>query len=388
MTETSIPWPATGGGDAGTYSDDQWSDIWRKLFTRDRTSEGVIQGFTNELAVSGVTSPVSIATGAAIVDGKYYENDVATTKVIATPSTGNSRIDLVVLRKGWVAQTVRITVITGTPSATPSRPSLTQSDGTTWDIELAELIITDAGNITVTDNRHFAVSSLSSLRAPEQTVTIVSGAVTISHGMTYIEITNEGTPAVDALQTINGGYTGQIIIIRPAAGDTVTLEHLTGNLDLTRNQLWQLVDVDRFMMLRFDGSNWVELFPGEQRFTEIAFIVDGAGTVIAAEEKTGINIPIEFDCAILAVRAGADVSGTIEIDLWVDSYANYPPTVADSIVASAPISLSSAIKYEDTTLTDWITRLNRGEWLRPDVATTPAPATITAITVVLEVTKL
>jgi len=388
MTETSIPWPETGGGDAGTYSDDQWSDIWRKLYTLDRAEEGVINGFANELAVSGVTSPVSIATGAALVDGKYYESTAAETKSISTPTTGNSRIDVIVLRKGWVAQTVRIAVVAGTQAPSPTKPAITQSDGTTWDVELAELIITDAGNITVTDNRHFAVSSLSSLRAPPLSVTIVSGAITIQHGTTDVEVTNEGTPAVDILTTINGGYTDQVITLRPAPGDEVQLDHGAGNLALARDQDWWLIDVDRYIMLKFDGSNWVELFPGSQRFTEIAFIIDGAGTVIAAEEKTGINIPIKFDAEILAQQTVADVSGTIEIDLWVDSFANYPPTVADTIVASAPISLSSAIKDEDTTLTGWTTRLLRGDWMRPDVATTPAPATITAVTVLLEVTKL
>ena len=149
-----------------------------------------------------------------------------------------------------------------------------------------------------------------------------------------------------------------------------------------------MIDVDRFMMLRYDGSNWVELFPGTQRFGEIAYLIDGGGTLVSSGEKININIPIEFDCEILAVRAGASQSGTIEIDEWVDSYANYPPTVGDSIVASAPISLSAADKYEDTTLTNWITRLNRGDWLRPDVAATPAPVSIQAVTIVHEITIL
>jgi hypothetical protein len=41
------------------------------------------------------------------------------------------------------------------------------------------------------------------------------------------------------------------------------------------------------------------------------------------------------------------------LDLWVDSYANYPPTNADSITASAKPALSSATKNTSTAISTW-----------------------------------
>ncbi len=48
-------------------------------------------------------------------------------------------------------------------------------------------------------------------------------------------------------------------------------------------------------------------------------------------------------------------TGSCVIDIWVDTYANFPPTVADTITASAKPTISSAAKYKDTTLTGWDT---------------------------------
>lgn len=56
-----------------------------------------------------------------------------------------------------------------------------------------------------------------------------------------------------------------------------------------------------------------------------------------------------------------DVSGSITYDIWVDSYANYPPTDADSIVASAAPAVSSALKNASTSLTGWTTSLSEGD---------------------------
>lgn len=159
MAELSTPWPASGGGDAGSYSDDQWSDIWRQLFNTDRATQGILRASVssglNELVVSGVASPVAIASGIALVDGKFYRNSASVNKTISTPATGLDRIDRIVLRKDFAGQTVRVTVITGTPAGSPSAPSITQNDGVTWDLPLAQVYITDAGTITITDEREW-----------------------------------------------------------------------------------------------------------------------------------------------------------------------------------------------------------------------------------------
>jgi len=57
----------------------------------------------------------------------------------------------------------------------------------------------------------------------------------------------------------------------------------------------------------------------------------------------------------------ADVSGSAVIDVWKDTYANYPPTVADTITASAKPTLTAATRAEDSTLTGWTTSVAAGD---------------------------
>ena len=103
-------------------------------------------------------------------------------------------------------------------------------------------------------------------------------------------------------------------------------------------------------------------------FTEqagVPFVIDGGGSVITTGIKGDIEIP--FDCVVKSVRMLADQSGSIVVDLWKDTYANYPPTVADSITASAVPTITTALKSEDSTLTGWTTTLTKGDIIRYNV---------------------
>jgi hypothetical protein len=57
----------------------------------------------------------------------------------------------------------------------------------------------------------------------------------------------------------------------------------------------------------------------------------------------------------------AVTSGSIVVDVWKDTYANYPPTVADTITASAKPTITTATKSEDSTLTGWTTSVAAGD---------------------------
>jgi hypothetical protein len=89
--------------------------------------------------------------------------------------------------------------------------------------------------------------------------------------------------------------------------------------------------------------------------------IDGNSTPITAGLKGYMEIP--FNCEIVSAILLADVSTNTVIDIWKDTYANYPPTVADTITAAAKPTLSSAVQYKDTTLIGWTKTLNQGEIL-------------------------
>lgn len=87
--------------------------------------------------------------------------------------------------------------------------------------------------------------------------------------------------------------------------------------------------------------------------------IDGGGSTITTGRRGAIEIP--FACTITAVRVFADQTGSIVLDIWKDSYANYPPTIGDSITASAKPTISSATKSQDTTLSGWTTTFAAGD---------------------------
>jgi len=102
----------------------------------------------------------------------------------------------------------------------------------------------------------------------------------------------------------------------------------------------------------------------------LGITIDGGGVAITTGQKKYLRIP--YACEITVAELVADVSGSIVIDVWKDTYANYPPTVADTITAAAKPTLSTAIKSTDATLTGWTKTLAEGDYLgfNVDSATT------------------
>ena len=116
--------------------------------------------------------------------------------------------------------------------------------------------------------------------------------------------------------------------------------------------------------------------------SSINFVIDGGGSAITTGVKGFIEIP--FACTINQVTMLADQSGSIVVDIWKDTYANYPPTDADSITAAAVPTISTATKSQDATLTGWTTSIAAGDILGYNV---DSATTVTRVTVALKVTR-
>lgn len=110
--------------------------------------------------------------------------------------------------------------------------------------------------------------------------------------------------------------------------------------------------------------------------------IDGAGSAITTGIKGYLYVP--YACTITVAELAADVSGSIVIDVWKDTAANFPPTDADSIAASAPPTLSSAQRSSDSTLTGWTVSLAAGDYLGFNV---DSASTVTRVTLALKVTR-
>jgi len=112
---------------------------------------------------------------------------------------------------------------------------------------------------------------------------------------------------------------------------------------------------------------------------QLSIEIDGQGSAIATGAYGYWRVP--YACTIDSWDLVADQSGSIVIDVWKDTYANYPPVDADSITASAPPTLTSVIKDQDATLTGWTTSLAEGDYLAVNVdsITTVEKATLTLV---------
>ena len=155
MTEISRFWDGTVLGDAVAVGQAHLHDQFFRCVCGANDNHGIVNGWRNELEVTGTSSPVSVATGGAVVYGMFFDSDAAVSVSIPTPSSGFSRYDRVVLRRDWSTYTVRIARVAGVAAAAPAVPALTQGAGAIWEIPLATVLVDDAGLITVTDTREY-----------------------------------------------------------------------------------------------------------------------------------------------------------------------------------------------------------------------------------------
>jgi hypothetical protein len=111
-------------------------------------------------------------------------------------------------------------------------------------------------------------------------------------------------------------------------------------------------------------------------------IFDNRGSVLTTGIKGDIHIP--YDCTVTGWTLLADQTGSIVINVWRDTYANFPPVVGDSISGTEKPTLSSASKNQDLTLTTWNTSLLEGDILRFNVESV---STVTRVALSLHLTR-
>jgi hypothetical protein len=110
--------------------------------------------------------------------------------------------------------------------------------------------------------------------------------------------------------------------------------------------------------------------------------IDGGGSAITTGVKGELTIP--YACTILAWTLLADQSGSIVLDVWKDTLANYPPVVGDSIAGTEKPTLSTATNNEDASLSTWITSVAAGDTIRFNV---DSVTTVTRANLVVKVRK-
>lgn len=118
-------------------------------------------------------------------------------------------------------------------------------------------------------------------------------------------------------------------------------------------------DADLLARANHTGSQAISTITGLQEALDavgntgaFGFTIDGGGAVIAV--GTQVVIPaLPFDITFAEIDMLADVTGSIQFDVWADTYANFPPTIADTITASSKPAIAAAQKAQKTTFPGW-----------------------------------
>lgn len=355
MAEDSRFWTTNGTGD-GTgsgYTTAKWAEFVRQTMTTAPASEGVLYGILNSLAVSGTSSPVSIASGSAIGYGYFYTNDASTTQAIATPTTA-TRIDRIVLRASWSAQTVRITRIAGTEGS-GSAPAMTQTAGTTWDIPLATVSITTGGVITVTDARTFCKSPLA-YGWFSQALSVagnVSAAASSSGGTVQLvaqNTSNTANSAARALITVAGSSAADPYVLYDISGVTDWAEGVD-NSDSDKFKISASAALGTSDALTIDSS-LNTTFGGSVTATTT---IDAGGNITATKSASGANVDVKAtngsntassNARLVASVAGASANDPVTL-YDVNGVTNWISGIDNSDSDKFKISSSAALGTND-----------------------------------------
>ena len=190
------------------------SAAFARLF-RTIMRDGIVHNDGAELAVSPsvpAAMSVSVGTGMALIQGRYYINDGDLTLNVEAADPSHPRIDRVVVRlEATPGRTVHAVVKKGTPATSPVAPTLTRT-AETWELSLAQVRV-EAGatsilSAKITDERGSA--SLCGVAAPvyvpSSQVEVVGAMNMQGHALTGLPVPSAAT---DAARRDMGGATLQ-----------------------------------------------------------------------------------------------------------------------------------------------------------------------------------
>ena len=172
------------------------------------------------------------------------------------------------------------------------------------------------------------------------------------------------------IETLATSETDTTLVLRPNGTGGVEFDAESGGTALTVEEIDASPTETPVSVMRFPADTLTEPAVGEVVYKPVTTLTFGwdkgaAGALATTENPIDIPIQANYDIEQVTMLA-VPVSGTgsAVVELAVDSYANFPPTVADKITASAPPTMSAAVKSQDGTLTGWTTSLTAGNTLR------------------------
>lgn len=207
-------------------------------------------GFTGVIVESNKIS--EFAADAIRIEGEFEGAVVRGNSIIASSAPTGYGVRLMGTNKTRIVRNtfdgvtpVRLENDTQGSPASPRNPILVSND---WDYSASFLSSASGSQVVLQDNIEVGDSSL----------VIASGVITVPAGVRMIYVDTESSAASDDLDTISGGATGDLIVIRAVSSSrTVVLKDGTGNLAL--NGDFSCDNAEDSILLRNTGSGYAEV---------------------------------------------------------------------------------------------------------------------------------
>jgi hypothetical protein len=317
---------------------------------------GVIAGVGGDLAVtaSGTDMNVDIAAGIMLhMDGLPYMIEAARELTVTTASGSNPRIDTLVVTLTRESQSTDpgkmvMSIVAGTPAASPVAPTLTQTSAT-WQYPLANILVgTSVGVIAsnkITDRRTYALSWPSTITPEAFLMTDINGKLTFA---------TPSSGAIDASQ-IGGGL----------VSDT-EFGYLNGVTSAIQTQL----NAKAATFTQYMGVSMV--------------IGDGTNVITSSEPAVDVEIPETCTLVRASIERISGSAGNLRVNLAKAAAAS---TSYSNIDGSDPLALVSASLLDKTSFTGWTLPVTQYDKIRLTVDAAVTPTLITRARISLAFTK-
>jgi hypothetical protein len=334
----------------------------RALYTLDAANNVVLlssgSNYTSPLTVNVNSSSTAVTvTQTGSGGGMRITNTGAGNSLLVEDSANPDSTPFVVKADGSVIVGYT-TSVTGTGPATATSPPLQVHGITNNTSSLGLYNWSSTGSL---------VDTLSFNRSLSNTIGTFGGAVTSGVDLGAISFSgDDGTSFIEGARIVaevdgtpgTNDMPGRLVFSTTADGASTPTERLritsTGALAINGSTSYGTAG-----QALISAGNTAPVWTDQ--FLSITYIFSG----IAANDQGDLTIP--FACTITEWTLLADASGSAVIDIWKDTYANYPPTVADTITGSAKPTISAATKGQSSTLTGWTTTISAGDTLRFNV---------------------
>jgi hypothetical protein len=380
-TNFTLTFP-TNDGNSGQYLQTDGSGIMSWVSAGLQTpggAEGYIQYYSSGsfAGAAGVTTDGTHLTLKATGEVRFADTDssnyvsfkapgtVAANRAYTLPATIGSAGQVLKIASGATATSATLEwandlQASGSSTASGAAGSVQLSDGAggfTSDVLLTYNTTTDVLTVggsldaeaVVVDNLSFDLNTIASssgdiILQPDVSVSFYDNKPLRIH-----DLDNSNYVGIQTVSALPGNYTLTLPETIGSADEVAVIDG-TGNMSFVSN------------------------------YRTINFIIDGGGAVISTGEKG--HVVVDFDCQILNWTILSDQTGSIVVDIWKDTYTNFPPTVGDTITGSAKPTLASAQKNQNTTLSGWTTTITAGDILAYNV---DSVTTVQRVTVALRV---